>query len=222
VRRRRFLRRVHPAGRTDLEHLGSEAGWTIPLTVLSPQSVCYLAGIGRDISFDLELVRRVGCRVHSFDPVPAAVTYAREQSAADVGIEIHPVGLWSSDTTLTFHKPERGGHVSYSAVNLHRTEAGFAAPVRSVASLMRELRDDHIDLLKLSAEGSEFTILDHVLSQRLPVGILCLELSQPVSLRRIQAAVDRLQCASFQLVDVRIDRTGWGWRTTFVSERAAG
>jgi hypothetical protein len=178
VRRRRFLRRVHPAGRTDLEHLGSEAGWTIPLTVLSPQSVCYLAGIGRDISFDLELVRRVGCRVHSFDPVPAAVAYAREQTAADVGIEIHPVGLWSSDTTLTFHNPQRDGHVSYSAVNLHGTEAGFAAPVRSVASLMRELR--------------------------------------------IRAAVDRLQRASFQLVHVRIDRTGWGWRTTFMSEWAAG
>ncbi len=222
VRRRRFLLSVHPADGSDLVLLGGDAGgWVIPLRALTPSSVCYLVGIGHDISLELELARRVGCRMHSFDPVPEALAYAHDAAAGHPEIAIHPVGVWSSDATLVFHRPARHGHVSYSAVDLHGTEPGFRAPVRSVVSLMCEFGDDHLDLLKLSAEGAEYAILEHVLEHRVPVGTLCVEFSQPAQLRQIRAAVDNLQRANFRLVNVRIDSTGWGWHTTFVSERAA-
>jgi FkbM family methyltransferase len=217
LRRWRFLRDVQPAARPDIEMLGENGGaWPVPLDELTPESVCYLVGIGHDISLELELVERVGCRVHSFDPVPSALAYAREVAAGNPAIEIHPVGVWTEDTTLTFHEPRSAGHVSHSAVDLHGTSAAFSAPVRSLQSLMRELGHDHIDLLKLSAEGAEFAIVDDIVRCRLPVRILCLEFSQPVRLRRIRAAVDRLQRADFELVHVRIDRSGWGWQSTFL------
>jgi FkbM family methyltransferase len=217
VRRRRFLHAARPVPRSDLELLGTDGGgWTVPLDALKADSVCYLVGIGHDISLELELVRRVGCHVHSFDPVPSAVAYAREVAAGDPKIEIHPVGVWSCDTTVTFHAPRRDGYVSHSAVDLHGTESAFQAPVRSLSSLMRELGHDRIDLLKLSAEGAEFEIVEHVLTHDLAVGVLCLEFSQPVVLRRVREAVGTLRRANFELVHVRIDRSGWGWQTTFV------
>jgi len=44
---------------------------------------------------------------------------------------------------------------------------------------MKELKHDHIDLLKVSAEGSEFEIVNHVLDEQIPVSILCVEIAQP-------------------------------------------
>ena len=41
-----------------------------------------------------------------------------------------PVGLWSSDATLTFHAPAQPSFVSHSATNLQDTEAVIAALLR--------------------------------------------------------------------------------------------
>src|SRR5690242_8717937 len=70
--RRRFLSHVTLVERRDLVELGTPGygSWIVPLGLLGPASVCYLAGAGEDISFDLELVARCRCPVHLFDPVP--------------------------------------------------------------------------------------------------------------------------------------------------------
>jgi hypothetical protein len=40
-----------------LERLGSDyGGWYVPIDRLAPHSICYLAGVGEDITFDLALI----------------------------------------------------------------------------------------------------------------------------------------------------------------------
>src|SRR5262249_5513827 len=136
-------------------------------------------GVGEDISFDLALIGRFGCTVHAFDPVPAAARHAHAAAAYEPRHVFHPFGVWSSDTTLEFHEPEVHGFVSHSATNLHGTRGAFTAQVRSVGSLMAELGHDHIDLLKVSAEGSEYEIVRDVLDSGVSVRVLCVEISQP-------------------------------------------
>src|SRR5262245_47478917 len=50
-------------------------GWTIPDRVLGADSICYCVGVGEDISFDLDLVRRYGSTVYAFDPTPRAIAF---------------------------------------------------------------------------------------------------------------------------------------------------
>ncbi len=59
--------------------LGSEyGGWNIPSNFLTSNSVCYLAGAGLDISFDLEVASQFKSEVHIFDPTPRAYEHYLE------------------------------------------------------------------------------------------------------------------------------------------------
>ena len=56
---------------------------------------------------------------------------------------------------------------------------------------MAELGHDHIDLLKISAEGSEYEILDHVVSESIDVRVLCVEYAQPAPLERVLESIEQ-------------------------------
>lgn len=51
-----------------LEKLGSKyGGWIVPVDILDKNSICYCVGVGEDITFDLELIKRFDCQVYAFD-----------------------------------------------------------------------------------------------------------------------------------------------------------
>jgi hypothetical protein len=79
LRLKRKLKVTPPA---DLTRIGTAyGGWSIPAGAISRDSVCYLAGLGEDASFDLSLIESFGCTVHAFDPVPEAARYAATVAA---------------------------------------------------------------------------------------------------------------------------------------------
>lgn len=216
IERERFLRAAHMRPRDDLVSLGSSyGGWTVASDLLSEDSVCYLAGTGTDISFDLALIARFGCTVHAFDPVPAAEEYVERAAAFEPRLVFHPAGLWSSDTTLHFHAPENPAWVSHSATNLKSTQPAFEATVRSVRSVMEELGHDYVDLLKVSAEGSEYEILGATLSDEIRPGILCVEFAQPTPRERIQAQCRALEDTGYELARATIQP--WNWKLSFIA-----
>src|SRR3954470_19758656 len=153
-----FASRLETAPRNDLTAVGDlgYGGYLLPASLLGPDSICYLAGTGEDISFDLGVIARFGCTVYAMDPVPRAAEHVAAAAAHEPRLKFQPVALWSRDESLTFHAPRESGYVSQSAVNLYDTPVDFSAPARSVASLMAEHGHDHVDLLKISAEGSEY------------------------------------------------------------------
>jgi FkbM family methyltransferase len=223
VQRRRtaaFACSLTPSGRPDLIEVGSlrYGGYLLPGSLLGPDSVCYLAGTGEDITFDLGVIARFGCTVHAMDPVPRAAGYVAEAAAHEPRLNFQQVALWSSDETLTFHAPREEGYVSQSAINLHHTAADFSAVGRSVASLMAELGHDHVDLLKISAEGSEYEIVEHVVVSKIDVRVLCVEYAQPAPIEQVRTSVEALEQAGYRLVgaSTRI----WNWKLTFVGPNA--
>jgi FkbM family methyltransferase len=220
LNRRKLIRRLGLVRRPDIEMLGNPyGGYRIPITMFDAKSVCYLAGTGEDISFDLALIERFGCEVYAFDPVERAATFVAQAAADEPRHHFMGVGLWSADAMLSFHAPVQEGYVSHSATNLQNTETAFQAPVRSVASLMGELGHDHLDLLKISAEGSEFEILDHILTNKIDARVLCVEFAQPVSVERVVECGRRLQAAGYQLVGTGEWRQ---WKLTFARPAGAG
>jgi hypothetical protein len=101
---------------------------------------------------------------------------------------------------LTFHAPEDPDHVSHSTTNLKGTEPAFDAQGRSLPSLMRELSHDRLDLLKVSAEGAEYEIVDNALSAGVPFDVLCVEYAQPAPLGPILDSCRRLSEAGYEPV----------------------
>ena len=203
--------------RADIEKLGtSYGGWKVPTSLLDADSICYLVGVGEDISFDLALIERFGCTVDAFDPTPRAIEYIDVQGLETSDYRFHPVGLWSEDSIQRFYEPSNPEHVSHSIVNLQQTSGYFKASVRRLSSMMKELGHAHLDLLKIDIEGAEYAVLQSLLDDGLDITTICVEFDQPTPLRKMMGMVKRLREARYDLVAID------GWNMTFIRPPEAG
>ena len=200
-----------------LIRLGTQyGGWLLPADVaLDASSICYLAGAGEDISFDCALVERYGCRARIIDPTPRAVAHfeALTQAVrngtrlaingrADAFYEIspeafsrlsfHAVGLSDQDAVLKFFMPKNPAHVSCSTVNLQKTDTFFTAQCHRVATVMGQLGDTHLDLLKMDIEGAEYAVIRDIVSSKILPRILLIEFDE-VHSPQDRAAADRIR-----------------------------
>ena len=159
-----------------LEKLGSAyGGWIVPTLDVSEGAVCYLAGVGEDITFDLTLIARFNCNVFAFDPTPRAKLHVHQQAAHLGQFHFFNFGLWDAEGILKFYAPANAEHVSHSILNLQNSDRYFEAPCKRLSAIMREMGHSRIQLLKLDIEGAEYRVIDSLVEDRLDIGILCVE-----------------------------------------------
>jgi FkbM family methyltransferase len=180
----------------------SYGGYPIPEQVLTKDGVLVSVGAGTDVSFELAVAARFDCRAFIYDPVPAAADHTQQAIAGDHRISFERLAVWSEDTDLEFHAPLREGFVSHSAVDLHGTPVAFTAPARTLTTLANANGWSRIDLLKVSAEGAEFAILENALANDLEIRAIAVEWAQPVSLSKVQSAIANMRAAGFRTVAV--------------------
>lgn len=188
-------------------------GYVIPTAALGADSVVVLCGTGTDISFDLELIARFGCEVLALDPVPDAAEYVAQAAQHEPRHHFLPYALWNEDTTIDFHEPRIEGYVSHSATDMHGTPVAFTATARRLSTLMAERGHDRVDLLKISAEGSEYAILDDALASGLDIGMIAVEFATPVAPRTALDQVAKLTAAGYDVVAART--VPYNWKLTF-------
>jgi FkbM family methyltransferase len=208
---------LHVQDCTGLEKLGSEyGGWVVPTDQLDSDSICYCAGVGEDVSFDLELISRFSCSVFAFDPTPRAKAYVEGAVGDNPKYHFYDVGLWSSDTRVKFYAPRNPAHVSHSILNLQRTSTYFEADCKKVSTLARELGHDHIDVLKMDIEGAEFEVLNSLIADDLNVKVLCVEFNQPIPVITVLKMVRKLERWNYSTVAID------GWNFTFIQRNRGG
>jgi FkbM family methyltransferase len=207
---REFLRRyLRPSHRADLVRLGSDyGGWWVPAASVRREAVAYCAGAGEDITFDLALHER-GCAVTTFDPTPRAATHVQRVAPKSERFRFVPVGWWHRHDKLRFYSPRNPRHVSHSVLNLQGTSDYFVAEVKPVHQFMAELGDERVDIVKMDIEGAEYRTLDSLLQHGPLPGVLCIEFDQPQPVRKVLAAVRRVQRAGYTLNRIE------AWNYTF-------
>lgn len=215
-----------------LERLGSEyGGWVFPKGLLNEDSICYFAGAGTDISFDLEVAKKYQPKIFIFDPTPGAIEhfeatkkgilaglemftqgkkykYPSEKTAFE-HIQFLDYGVWNKDDVLKFYVPAKKEYISHSVKNLNKTSDYFDAKVKSLSSIMKELGHDHIDLLKIDIEGAEYEVLDDLVDQNIPVRAICVEFDENFMknidsdyLKRITNTVQKLKNSGYKLAHI--------------------
>ncbi len=204
ARRRVFeyrLRRTQLVSAGPLVHLGSDyGGWYIPEGVVDASWTCYCVGAGSDVSFDLELIKRYGARVRSFDPFEVLVDMAKREAGDDPRFSVHAVAVAPEDGPVIMYGRQDLEHGSVSAVNLYGVETSFERPGRSLPSLMRELGDERLELLKLDVEGIEYDLLPRLDLAGMGVQVLCVELHHNRSVREARALLASLQAGGYEVV----------------------
>ena len=151
--------------------LGTEyGGHTIPDNLLNKDSIVYSGGAGEDISFDLKIFDMYECHVHIFDPTPRSIKYSekiiRENELEDY-ISFYPYGISDKDCQEQFWGPANPKAVSHSCIHGLKVASGFVAECKSIPSIMKDLKHNHIDLLKLDIEGAEFKVINNIIENNI-------------------------------------------------------
>lgn len=180
-------------------------GWEIPTEGLQPNSIVYSAGIGKDISFDAEIISRKKVTVYAFDPTPASLEWLDQQELPKEFI-VHPYGLADYDGTATFHIPKNPNHVSHSIIGSQVTQnTTVNVDVMRIPSIMKKLNHEHLDLLKMDIEGAEYSVVNDMLKSGVRPSILLIEFHhrfKSVGAKKTKDCVDSLRQTGYSLYSV--------------------
>jgi len=193
--------------RQDLKEIGSVyGGWVIPLNQFNESSICYCAGCGEDITFDLGLIDKFNCHVYGFDPTPRAIKHIEEVAHDNGHYHFDTIGLWDEEDTLKFFTPKNTDNVSHSLVNLQKTEDYIEVNVKSLKQIMHENNHHKLDLLKLDIEGAEYKVIESILEDNLDIKVICVEYDECFNAlddgykNRIKKSVNLLLSNGYSLV----------------------
>ncbi len=148
-----------------LQRLGTEyGGWWIPLSALEDDrsKVLVSVGLGYDVSFDSELIKR-GFRVIGLDQQVECVAYA-ENVISSRNATFICRGLGVESGQVRFYAPRNPLHDSWSITNAQNTnvEQSRIFEVMSFAELCKdypEVVNSNFSMLKMDIEGAELPIL---------------------------------------------------------------
>jgi FkbM family methyltransferase len=219
LRRRDFEHRLERTGLRQapgrLAEMGSAyGGWIMPADLIGQGWLCYCVGMGGDITFDLELVRRYGATVRGFDAVEKYVEEARERAAGVEGFSAYQAAIATSDGPLRMQVTHDPQSASVSAAGLYDSASFVELPGRTLSSLMAELGDERIDLLKLDIEGGEYEVLPTLDLPALGVRIFATQLHHAGTVRQARGLIARLReqgyepvgcCSAVKLTFARTD-----------------
>jgi FkbM family methyltransferase len=207
LRRRWFEARVprmRYAQAPALISLGSEyGGWLLPDGLIQPGWVCYCVGAGGDVSFDIELMDRYDALVRSIDPVEEYIERAIEDAGADPRFSAHRAAIANADGPIRMQVTHDSASRSVSPAGLYESEDFIELPGRTLPSLMAELGDQRIDLLKLDIEGGEYELLRTFDLNALGVKLFTVQLHHTGSVREARSLIAELGRAGFLPVACR-------------------
>jgi FkbM family methyltransferase len=172
------------------------AAWWVPKDTKAG-GIAYCGGVGRDATFDFALAEQKGMKVFSFDPTPGSIAYMEQENRGRV--KFLPWGLLDRDEIVRFHAPANPNHANWFIDNLHGTSDYFEAPCFTIATIMRKLGHDHIELLKIDIEGSWGQVLDSMLRSKIYPRTICVEFDSPAPLWRVRQTTRALQQAGYVL-----------------------
>ncbi len=135
-------------------------------------------GIGEDVSFDKDIIRRAKAKVYAFDPTPRSVEYLKNQKMPS-SFEFFECAVGAKDGYTSFCVPAPDSEDPSGSIHGEVHENGkqelIKVEVRRISTIIKELGIREISLLKMDIEGSEFEVIDDMLKEKIYPNQICLE-----------------------------------------------
>ena len=140
--------------------------------------IVYSFGIGEDLDFCERINKSFNPEIFAFDPTPRAIDYVKSHYLYNQhNFHFTPVGLSDKDEKEMFYLPINEKSVSGSAIiGKHLKNEGFEVEMRCISTLAKERGHNHIDLLKMDVEGSEFKFVEGLRNCPVLIDQICMEI----------------------------------------------
>jgi FkbM family methyltransferase len=199
----------------DKVSLGNEgARWCLCPDGLSETSVVYSVGVGEEISFDLELIRRFGCHVHAFDPTPRSIQWVQSQPLPEEFV-FHSYGVTDYDGICQFLPPKDPAHVSHTVLWRPTPWPAIEVPVHRLSTIMKMLGHSQLDILKMDIEGAEYRVIADLLACGISAKQLLVEFHHrwpEVGVEKTRKAIQELNCAGYWIFSVSSNGEEYSFR----------
>lgn len=149
-------------------------GFFVDLSNLDEQSIIYSFGIGTDISFDKELIKRKGVVVYGFGPTPKSIKWVQKNKIKKFYFFDYGIGIKNGSAKM--YLPKNKDYVSGSIIkNSNLNKEYIEIKIKTLDLIMNELRHNHIDLLKMDIEGAEYQVLEYILKKEIKINQIAVE-----------------------------------------------
>lgn len=151
-------------------------GFYVHPDILHQDSIVYSFGIGGDISFDQAIIEKHNCQVFAFDPTPKSINWIKSQQLPS-NFKFFEYGIDSKTGIRNFNLPKNHNYVSGSVLKHQNVDENNFVPVpmKCFTDITNELGHNHIDILKMDIEGSEYEIMESIVSSPVQIDQMLLE-----------------------------------------------
>jgi FkbM family methyltransferase len=154
-------------------------GFYVHPNVLNSKSIVYSFGIGEDISFDREMIKMHNCQVFGFDPTPKSIDWIKKEQLPS-NFSFLEYGIDTKTGFANFNLPKNQDFVSGSIIPHKNVDEKnmVSVPMKSFHDITKELGHTHIDVLKMDIEGSEYHVIESILSSTVQIDQILIELHE--------------------------------------------
>jgi len=190
------------------ELLGGEkyGGWNICPNGITKDSIVYSFGVARDASFDLAIIEKYGVKVFAFDPTPFSINWVKSQKLP-IEFNFYGYGIANYDGTIKFYPPDPEHPKDGSHTILYKKETANKAievEVHKLRTIMNMLGHNKIDILKMDIEGSEYSVIDDIISSGIDIKQILVEfhtIFKGAGIFKTKRAINSLNKAGFKIFD---------------------
>lgn len=168
--------------------------------------IVYSFGVGNDISFDLELLKKCPeLEVYAFDPTPGVDKWIKSIETPR-RFHFYKVGLSDKNGYEKFYMPKDKKYISGSS--LHRSDLKGKAinvEMNTLQTIMKKLGHDRLKILKMDIEGSEFSVIPNILYDEIEFDQLLMEVHHRFykdGNKQIKKIFDLLNDKGYYITDV--------------------
>jgi len=191
--------------RCKCDWIGSKyGGFYVVKNLLTKDSIVYSFGVGEDISFDLALIEQYGLNIYAFDPTPLAIEFVKKKNLP-AQFHFESIGISNKDETAKFYLSTDERDISGSIIDKNDNAEFIQVEMEKVSTIMEKQNHTQVDLLKMDIEGSEYTVLENMLEEKIFPKQILVEFHHrfhQIGLNQTKNIIPKLNNAGYKIVKI--------------------
>ncbi len=145
------------------------------------KTIVYSGGVGKNISFDKELEKKISCKLRLFDPTPESIQFMKKKTTKK--LSFYPYAIYKKNKKVKIYYDKHGLVKSNSISNYlgFDKKSFYYCNAHNLPFLKKKFKDKAIDILKLDIEGVAMEVIENSMKNNILPKQILLALEVPLN-----------------------------------------